>query len=297
MGFGNSRAPKPPAAVELNPDTPTPQELVGYLNRNAAKITALESRDLDLDIKAGNQSFGVSGTLFCQKPRNFRLRAKMPALRREVADFGSNDQEFWYWIREDKPPDLYYCSYADLARGDVRLPFPLQPEWVLEALGMAAPAPVGTPEQEQALGRSFDVRKTADNKYVELIERTRSAQGQPAIKVTTLNNFTASGKTPQVVAHRLYDGRGQLVCQATVVSVQHDPASGAAVPHKVELKWPAQQMGLTMTLGEVAVNNPSLGQNPRLFSRPRPEDVRQVDLARGLPSMAPAGVQRTGAFR
>jgi hypothetical protein len=296
MGFGNSRNPTPPANVALISETPTTQQLVKYLNDNAAKITSLESRDLDLDIKAGNQSFGAHGTLFCQKPKNFRLKVKAPVLGKEVADFGSNDQEFWYWISEDRPPGLYYCSYADLARG-APLPFPIHPDWVLEALGLGAPAPAGTPEQEQALGRSLDVRKTQDNKYVELIERTRSAQGQPVTKVTTLNNFTASGKTPQVVAYRLYDASNHLICQASVVSVQYDAASKAVIPHKVELKWPAQQLALTMTLGETGVNNTTLAQNTRLFTRPHIYDVREYDLARGLPTMTPAGIQRTGAFR
>jgi hypothetical protein len=294
MGFGNSRNPTPPANVQLNSEMPTAQDLVGYLNRTAAKVTALESRDVDLDIKAGSQSIGVRGVLFCQKPKNFRLKAKI--VGRDVADFGSNDQEFWYWIKDDQPPGLYHCSYTDLARG-APLPFPIHPDWVLEALGLAAPAPVGSPEQEQALGRSLQVRKSPDNKYVELIEQTRSAQGQPVTKVTTLNNFRASGKIPQVVGYQLWDARNQLICRATVLSVQSDQASGAVVPHKVELKWPAQQLTMTMTLNEIAVNNSGLAQNTRLFVRPQMRDVRDIDLARGLPLMTPTGIQRAGAFR
>jgi hypothetical protein len=295
MGFGNSRAPKPPANVELISGMPEPRQIVRYLNENAARVNALESRDLDMDIKAGNQAIGVHGSLYCLKPKNFRLRAKF--VGRDVADIGSNDQEFWFWNSEDKPPDQYHCSYADFARGDVRLPFPFQPDWVLEALGMSAPAPVGTPEQEQALGRSLTVRKTSDSKYIELIEWTRSAQGQPVTKVTVLNNFNATGTTPQVHAYRLFDARSQLICQATVQSVQLDKASGVVVPHKIELNWPAQQLTMTMTLGEIAVNNPALAQNTRLFVRPPPPNGRAVDLARGLPVTTPTGIRRTGAYR
>ena len=54
---------------------------------------------------------------------------------------------------------------------------------------------------------------------------------------------------------------------------------------------------LTMTLRDVAVNNPNLASNPKLFTRPHLRDTREVDLARGAPLMSPAGVQRVGAFR
>jgi hypothetical protein len=69
------------------------------------------------------------------------------------------------------------------------------------------------------------------------------------------------------------------------------------VPHKIELKWPAQQLSLTMTLDDIAVNNPALAQNTRLFVRPPPPNGRAVDLARGLPVTTPTGIRRTGAYR
>src|SRR5947209_6111053 len=66
MGLTGSRTPPAPKpALTPTEGTPTAADLVGYLNRTAAGITALESRDLDLDVQSGKQSFGLSGTLFC----------------------------------------------------------------------------------------------------------------------------------------------------------------------------------------------------------------------------------------
>jgi hypothetical protein len=295
MGLSTSRNATQPKAGPLIAETPTANDLVVYLNRRAAAVNSLETTEVDLDIKADGQSIGVRGTLFCQKPRNFRLRAKL--MGKDVADFGSNDREFWYWISEDKPPDLYHCSYADLAQGNVRLPFPLHPDWVLEALGLGAPAPIGNPEEEQARGRTFAVDKSKDQKFLYLYEHTRSVQGQPVTKVTALNNFTATGTTPQVVAYFLKDARDQLVCRASVTKVQFDASSGAYVPKTVELAWPAMKLSMVMTLDKVAVNRLDLAGKPQLFVRPRMRDIREVDLARGAPLMSPAGVQRAGAFR
>jgi hypothetical protein len=224
------------------------------------------------------------------------MRAFKPVVHTQAADFGSNDREFWYWVYET--PDLYHCAYTDLARGNVRLPFPLHPDWILEALGVSAPAPVGTPEEEQARGRTFEVRKSADNRYLHLYEQTMSIQGQPVTKVTMLNNFTATGTTPQVVGHYLYDRNSkQLICSATVTKVQFDARTSTIVPQKVQLSWPSMKMTLTLTLDKVAVNNPELASNTKVFSRPHIASARDVDLAQGAPTMVPTGIQRAGAFR
>ncbi|HEY1380799.1 MAG TPA: hypothetical protein VGF55_28615 [Gemmataceae bacterium] len=298
MGLSTSRNPTPPADGKLIDVMPTSAELVGYLNRRAEMVNSLATTEVDLDIKADGQTFSVHGDLHCQKPRNFRLRAKKPVLRDVAADFGSNDSEFWYYISEDRPPDLYHCAYTDLSRGTVRLPFPLHPDWVLEALGLGAPAPVGKPEEEEARGRRLEVKKTADNKFLDLYEHTRSLQGQPILKVTRLNNFEARGSRPQVVGYYLYEAGGQRpVCQATVAKVQYDAASGTVIPQVIEISWPAMKLSITMTLDKVRVNSGNLASNPRLFARPTYSGVREVDLARGAPLMTPTGVQRAGAFR
>jgi hypothetical protein len=299
MGLSTSRNPAPPGPKQVFEDkTPTASELVHYLNTNASKVNSLESGDLDIDIKADTQTFGVRGALYCQKPRNFRMRAKLPAVGKRVADFGSNDREFWYWISEDRPPNLYHCSYADMAQGNVRLPFPLHPDWMLEALGLGAPPPVGTPEEEQARGRSFEVKKTPDNKFLQLYERTRSIQGQPVTKVTVLNNFQATGTQPQVVGYFLQDASGRTICQATVTKVQYDAASGAVVPQRMELRWPDMKLGLALTLGDVTVNKNLLATNRDIFARPPNVGDKQVDLARMTPFTTPTnGVRRTGAYR
>jgi hypothetical protein len=297
MGLSTSRNPTPTPAAPLLKETPTAEQLVSYLNRRAATVNSMATTEVDLDIKADGQSIGVHGDLHCQKPRYFRLRAKVPVTGNVAADFGSNDQEFWYWIREDKPPDLYHCSYTELSRGNVRLPFPLDPEWVLEALGMGAPAPIGTPEEEQARGRTFEVRKSSDNALLYLCEHTKSLQGQPVTKVTALPNSNVTGTKPQIAGYFLQDANNKVICQASVSKVQYDAASGAYVPKIVELSWPAMKLSLVITLDKVKVNAGDLTSNPKLFGRPSYSGVRDVDLARGAPIMTPTGVQRAGAFR
>jgi hypothetical protein len=270
----------PPANVNLNKETPAPEELVAFLNRSSAKVTALESRSLDIDVQADKQAIGVSGSLYCQSPKNFRMRAKL--MGADQVDFGSNSQEFWFWVRENKPPYLYHCNYTDLERGGIRMPFPFQPEWVLEALGMATRDP----------GGRYEVSRR--DRYLDLTERTTSPQGQPISKVTRLNNFTANGSTPQIVGHYLYDtqnGQNHLVCSAVVSSVHTDAASGAVVPHKIELKWYDQNMTMTLTLGAIAVKRPRT-DSPKLFLRP--PEYQAFDLARNALDGPPTSIRSAG---
>lgn len=276
----------PPAPIVPLTQTPSKDDLIYYMNRNASTLRSLDVRDLSLDITGGGQTIGVSASLYCQQPRNFRMRAKKPAIGTPAADIGSNQDEFWYWISEDKPPDLYHCSYSDLSRG-IRLPFPVEPEWVMEALGMRRIDPARTENY------SIEVR----GKFIELTEKATSSAGQPIKKVTIFNNGNAGGTTPQIVGYRAYDAQGKLTCQATIDRVQRDP-TGAVVPHKALFEWPAQKLKLKMTLDEVTVNNPEtdVQRNPPLFSRPVLKDVRSFDLARGTYDGAPMRIQPTGGM-
>src|SRR6516164_8797521 len=134
----------PPFQKKSNPDfraqvppsgTPTAPELVASLNDNAHKIQSVGVRYLDIDCAQGAQSVGLRGWMYCQKPKSFRMSASL-AGNTEV-DMGSNDQEFWYWIRRNEPPFLFHCSHEEFAKGRINLQVPFQPEWIMEALGMA----------------------------------------------------------------------------------------------------------------------------------------------------------------
>jgi hypothetical protein len=282
---------------------PEPQALVTWLNGNAALVNAIEADSVAIEIKGGGpgQQVGVNGVLHCQKPRNFRLVAK--AVGKQVADIGSNSNEFWFWNSEDRPAYLYHCSYDAFNRGGVAVPFPLQPEWVLETLGMATYDPVG----------NYTVRPLNDPKdpkgppkLLELIQNTTGPGGRPVQKVTVFNNFNASGKTPQVVAHRIFS-QNQLICEARITSVHRQQVANGQwveVPYEMQLSFPGPQPSQSLTmqlkLGDTRVNGGEAdgARNPRLYERPKFQGVPDYDLASGRPrDAAPTGIQRTGTRR
>src|SRR5262249_52429035 len=137
---------------------------------------------------------GIDGTLVFEKPRNLRFKGKV--LGTDGVDIGSNNDEFWYWVSKAPQPYVYHCAYNDLAKGNVPLDSPFQPEFLIAALGVQEYNPQG----------KFDVKINRDT--VELIEATTSPQGQPMQKVVVFNRAEVLPPAPQVQQLILRDTKG-----------------------------------------------------------------------------------------
>ncbi len=270
LGFLRNRNEAPRPVVG---DTPTAADLVNYLNQNSQKIQSIQCMEMDLDCKQGGQPIGLRARMCCEKPRNFRLSAEV--LGHSEVDLGSNNQEFWYWIGKSDPPYLFHCSYQDLAQGGVRMPFPFQPDWVLEALGM------GT------YGPAEQYRLATKPQTFELVQDTVNSQGQRVRKVVVLKRVGG-----QVQAHILQDAAsGKEICSATILDVQN--VGGATLPRRMKLSWPDAQLQLTMKLEEVTINQQR--GSAELYVRRPLANVQSYDLKRGLDG--PGGqLQQAGAY-
>ncbi len=137
--FNTKPKPNPtPAPVTAN-GAPKVDDLVGYLNREADRLAAIQSEDVDLTVKLPKGSPmeappTMRCVMACEKPRSFRLSGAV--LGTDYLDIGSNNDQFWFWVKDGAQQPLYYCNYTDYEKG-VKLPMPFQPEWVVQALGMA----------------------------------------------------------------------------------------------------------------------------------------------------------------
>jgi hypothetical protein len=243
---------------------PTEAELVNYLNYNSQRIQSIHVKDLQLDGQQGMSSFGLNGWMICRKSRDFRLQAD--AIGKTMTDIGSNDREFWYWIAKADPPYLIHCSYADLRSGNVELPFPFQPEWVMEALGMGE------------YGSAENYKLVTSGRTYQLGQDTVGSQGQRVRKIVVFNRDPAKF---QVVQHVLQDGNGKEICTAYISDAQYIKSAGVTIPKRVVLRWPAQKLQLTLRLDDVVVNPPiEPDRAVAIFTRPIMQGVQSVDLAR-----------------
>lgn len=263
-------------------DMPKVENLVRYLNANADLIgneDALKCTNLSIDCKADHQNIGLGGMMMCQKPRNFRLMAKV--VGQPAVDIGSNQEEFWYWISKNEPPYLFHCSYEALGRG-ANVPFPFQPDMVVTALGIA----------KYDENKKYELNVPRGKNYFELIERTTSPQGQPIQKVVAFRRSTAALPEPQVIAYALRDDKGNNICIANIKSVDRNRETGAILPQKVTFEWPAQKLSMTLEMNNLQVIKMDNGTASRLFTR-KSLNYQSFDLAsRNLDG---PGLQRAGA--
>jgi hypothetical protein len=262
---------KAPAVPTGQTDKPTPERLVRYLNDQASLLNSIETTDLRIDVRSQGASVGLdTGTLLCQKPRYFKLVGKKFGSQEVIV--GSNEDRFWFYVKRDPSDALFHCSYTDFEKGAVDLPFPFEPEWVLEALGMAT------------IGQG-NMRVDEDKATFRLIEKT-TLRGQDITKVTVFYKGNARGDQPQVKERMMYDAKNQLICAATIKNVTRIPvergpdARVATVPQSVKLVWPHQDTELILDLGKVRINerlSMESFQMPRLGSK-------QIDLGRDKPT-------------
>lgn len=261
---------------------PSKEAVVAYLNDNASRIQTFRSDDLSITVHSGAIPVTLSGKLMTQqprdltqqprelpqKPRDFRMSGDFAGSR--MVDLGSNQEEFWWWISKDKPPDQYYCSYKDMQEGRVRaLPFPIQPEWIMETMGLGPYGPADKYEMEH------------DDYTLKLIERTRSPQGRAVRKVVVLKRASQDviKGNPQVAEYLLLDdATGKELCSAQITQVQVGN-NGAVLPRRLELRCAIgpEKVRLDMRFESVSINAP-LPQTA--FVRQPMPGVRSVDLAR-----------------
>ncbi|MBI1915904.1 MAG: hypothetical protein HYS12_14390 [Planctomycetes bacterium] len=257
QAVGKVRAPQPNAVA-----------MVSYLNENAQRMQGLTFTSVSMRASQDGNVGSIDGRLDCQRPRNFRLTGK--AVGQPMVDIGSNGEEFWYWISKANPPYVYHCSYTDLARPDIIIPFPFQPDMILAALGMA--------QYDQS--RPYEVRVNNAARTVELIEPTRSPQGQPLQKITVFRSGPVRADEPIVIAHILRDAQGKDICKATITHAQTDPATRVVVPRRVQLVWPMEKIELTMKLEGLHVNAIDAQRSASLFNRGNLSRQKSFDLAR-----------------
>jgi hypothetical protein len=246
-------------------------QIIDVVNDNSSRVASLSAPQATVTIP-GFPSLNTN--LAFQRPRSFRLVGQKfmgPEL-----DLGSNDELFWMWVRRAQPPALYFCRHEQFNSSAARQVLPVQPEWLIEALGIITfdrtaqiegPTPVGS-------GR------------VEI--RTRSfAPTGPISRIVIIDDTRGI-----VLENHIYDAQGVRLATAMLSKHQHDPATGVKLPRLVEIQLPPANMSFTLELGEVMINQLSAAPE-QLFTKPVYSGYTEVDLAQPG-GLVPAGPPPAG---
>ncbi|HYW78743.1 MAG TPA: hypothetical protein VE890_04165 [Thermoguttaceae bacterium] len=251
-------SPFPPPAPPVLPSTASLEQVIEVVNRNNAQIHSYSSNRATLS-SPGLPS--LKANLAFQRPGRFRLRAETGLTGPEL-DVGSNDQLFWFWVKRNQPPAIYFCRHDQFASSRARQLLPIDPHLVIDAMGTAGLDPA-LPHQ----GPFFS--PTGDR--VEICTIRETIEG-PITYVTVVD--TQHG---WVVGQRIFDAQGQMVARSIASRHRTDPVSNLVMPGQVEISCPTAQFSMKIELGPVQINRLS-GDPAELWSMPSYSGYPVVNL-------------------
>jgi RNA polymerase sigma factor (sigma-70 family) len=248
-GLGTAPGGVARAAPVPVPRRPSVAMLVAALNGNARRVRTLTCQEVTIDCRQGREAIGLHGRLAFCRPGQFRLVVQV--LGQPELDVGANRYEAWCFTRRSKPTRLFRCPRRGPAVGG-KWPLPFHPDWLVEVLGLAEHAP----------GKGYEVVERGD--AVELGYKASDPQGKPVRKAIV---FDRSRSRLRVAGYRVEDERGRVICRVQVLETRRD-ASGAVLPRRLRLEWPAERIEIRVRLDDVRVNVPLSDEQVRRLFRP-----------------------------
>jgi hypothetical protein len=203
----------------------------------------------------------LSARVACEPPRRFRLQAQTTLTGPEL-DIGSNDDLFWLWLRQHQPPIIAFCRHDRYAQSQARQLLPIRADWMPELLGLV----------------NFRPEDAHDGPYplpdgrIEIRSRI-ATDGDEILKSTILDATTGL-----VAEQHLFTPGGERLASVRTTKYRVDPASGAAVPHLVEVSWPTSGVDFKLELTSITVNGAS-PDPAALWQMPAYPGYQPVDLA------------------
>ena len=265
-----SLQPFAPTEPRVLPASPTIVQVIEAVNRNNSQIHSFMTNQAMLS-SPGQPS--LRARLAFERPWRLRLLASTDFTGPEL-DLGSNDELFWFWIRRDPQPAVYFCRHDQFAACPARSRLPIEPDWLMDALGTAELDP-GLPYQ----GPFPLPRRPPGNPFhAGDAQRTDDKSDDPRRR---------SGVD---LEQRVYDAQGRLRAVSTASGHRRDPATGLVMPTSVRIDVPLAQFSMRLDLGNVRINQ--LAANPaELWSMPSYQGYPAVDLCtlRPMPAAAPPG--------
>ena len=239
--------------------TPTIDRIIAVNNANSEKIQQLQSTGATLKVPGVP---ALRTTVSFDRPKRFRLLADTSLTGVEL-DMGSNDQEFWMWVKRNRPPAVYYCAHDEFHNSAVRDVIPIEPSWIAEALGVVYFDPRGRHEGPYESGEG----------RIEIRTKIPTPEGD-VTKLTVLDDSHG-----WVLEQHIFDVTGSRVASAIASHHRYDPGTGVTLPRHIEFELPTIEMSFTLEVSDYIVNRLT-GDPETLWTRPKRNQVPPVDLGR-----------------
>jgi hypothetical protein len=211
--------PPPPCALQPGASY---SQIVGKVNQNFAPpagppLAAWEC----IDVNVSMNGMPAVATVSVQAPHRLRIRVTGMISGTNYVDLGSNAEEVWYW--DQWGPGVIRASHEELPLFLNQVQIPLDPEWLMEVLGVI---PID-PDQ-------YDMRQsTPESKHVDLVADRSAPSGEPVRHMIRVDRCYG-----HIIEHRIETVDGTLLARAVLDEYQQDASHRYTLPHTIHLELP-----------------------------------------------------------
>jgi hypothetical protein len=262
--------------------TATQQELVEYINKQAANIQSMQAT-VDIDATSTDLKNGVAtdykeirGFVLARKPSMLRMKGLLPLVRNTAFDMVSDGRNFKLWI----PPRNKFVLGSNDADGynpGKRLEN-MRPQYIYDALLL--------PEIDGDI-------PVLDNGYETVLDLKNHRIMQPNYGLLLLRNgpqgwylarrieFSRNDLLPH--RQRIYDQQGNVVTDAHYL--YYKDYAGTTFPSTIEIERPRENYDIILNVLKLDINKTLTDDQ---FTLEQPEGADVVHLDQSHPNVAKA---------
>jgi hypothetical protein len=264
----------PPAPDLLVAAAPLDQ-IIAAVNANAQKIRTYQTNNASIEIPGALGIPTLRGNIAVERPGRVRLQASTALTGPEV-DLGSNEELFWFWVKRNEPPQVYFARHSQIVGSAAQQLMPIDPQWLQDALGLAEFKPTDRHEGPLPLGKD----------RVEIKSYIQSASG-PLVKRTVIDSTKA-----WVIEQHLYDAAGKPLASAVAKNHRYYPETQVSLPQEIDIRIPPAELAMTIDVGTVELNR--LASNAAMFAIPQIQGSPARDLGAAPPAQPGGEVRSMG---
>ena len=261
--YRSNRQPATPAAPVTRQPSSAQIQLIKTLNARARAIKQLNA-PVTVKIPGAPK---IKGSLQVEFPKRMRLKAGVLGVSEMGVDAGSNEQQFWVWSKMSlpgSPAALYFANHDQYQNSQARSQIPLEPEQIINALGLVTLDPSG-----QHYGPFPEGKKHVRFYTIENVNGVR----QTRMLLINVNNAAVEQTS-------VYDQNNRLVAYANALKFKNYKQHSISLPQKIEIHVVQQGQAdfvMKVDLGSYSVNS-LFGDPNQMWTMPEARNVNRVDL-------------------
>ena len=235
--------------------TATQQELIDYVNAQAARIQSMQAT-VDIDASAGDVKNGritdyreIRGYVLARKPAMLRMKGLMPVVRNTAFDMVSDGKEFKLWI----PPKNKFVIGPSTDGASYQPDKPMEsmrPQYIYDALLL----PEIASDDIAVLENGYEVVLDSKKRRVEQPDYELAVihRGPPGWFLARRIEFSRTDLLPH--RQRIFDQQGNVVTDARYQD--YKDFAGTSFPTTVEIERPRENYDITLNILKLDLNHP-----------------------------------------